>query len=301
VGIDRRSLFASAAGAAAHAAAPRWLRPFFGQDPAPTPTKPSERERQLRAAAAQAKAQGKPLLVFVVPAEEAAAHQRGQWLGAWLLHGGAAARLDVAMCVPAAATATELTALSRVVFSGELAPLQLVDAAQFEVPDVPALRLTPVEVNLPATDPPARKEDLACLTTGLSAAIATHVGTPEDLDRNVRAALAEADVRRVTAWLRGGARPDDELLVRTAAWIRCAMASMSADQKARTQASLLAAVDRLWLQRPLPGARWGRSEGCGTDIEDPNASGGLIPSAIDCGMAHVPEICQRFLVFYTGS
>lgn len=300
--IDRRSLFATGAVAAAHAAMPRWLEFFFGgQGQDPTPSHARDRERQLRAAASQAKAQGKPLLVFVVPDDEALARTRGEWIGAWLLRGGPAARLDVAVCVPAAASAAEVRTITRVALSDPVSPMLLIDAASFDIADGPALRVTPVEVDLPAAASPATEHGLVPLTEALSTALPKHAGPLDAMSRSVRAALSEPDSERVQTWLRNGGRLDDELLVRTAAWTRCAMATMKAQHQISARASLLAAVDRLWLQRPLPGARWGRREGCAVDIEDPNAPGGVIPAGIECGMGHTPEVCRRFLVFYTGS
>lgn len=53
----------------------------------------------------------------------------------------------------------------------------------------------------------------------------------------------------------------------------------------------LAAITRAKLtDGTVPGARWARTAGCGTDFEDDDHG-----SMVDCGMAFVPEKSQRFL------
>lgn len=300
--IDRRTWFSSAVAAAALTAVPDWLT-FFARDrqePKP-PATPGLRARQLRAAAAQAKAQGRPLLAFVVPDDEAAAFARGQWLGAWLMHGGASARLDLALCVPAAASAAELRALARVPLPDPAPAMVLLDATLLDDPDGLGLKATPIEVDLPAASPPDRPADLERLTTALAAALPRHAGALDAMGQRVRASLSDEAADRVLAWLTSSRKLDDELLVRATAWVRCTLPSMKAERARTAQAMLLAAIERVWMQRPLPGARWGRTEGCGVEIEDPEAPGGVIGAGVECGMGRVPEVCRRFLVFYTGS
>ncbi len=299
--LDRRTLFSSAAAAAGFAAMPDWLAFFAGQDPKPTPAAPSAREQQLRSAAAQAKAQGKPLLVFVVPDDERAAYTRGEWLGAWLVQGGSRARLDAALCVPAAATLQEVRALGRVQVSDPAPVMLLLDAAPIGDPAAPLITATPVEIALPAKAGPERVGDLERLTLALATALPRHSGALDVMARRVRAALATEDRQRLDAWIAGGPLPADDLLVRAAACLRCAGAGMDAEHSQATEAALLAAIDRVLIQRPLPGARWGRTEGCGVDIEDPDAPDGLIGAGFECGMGRVPAAARRFLVFYTGS
>jgi hypothetical protein len=295
--FDRRRFFSAAIAAAGFTAAPSWCTAWFlPQDPDDT-----ARERQLRAAAAKAKAEGKPLLVFVVPDDENAAHVRGEWLGAWLVHGGASARLDLALCQPAAASAQEVRALARLPLPAPVPALLLLDAALLDDADGLAMKCTPIEVDLPAASAPERPEDLARLSTALAAALPQHAGALDAMAQRVRASLPDADTERVLAWLAGGRRLDDELLVRVAAWVRSTLPSMKAEPARAAQARLLAAIERVWMRRPLPGARWGRTEGCGVDIEDPAAPGGVIGAGVECGMGRVPDVCRRFLVFYTGS
>lgn len=64
--------------------------------------------------------------------------------------------------------------------------------------------------------------------------------------------------------------------------------------EADKQAQALAADVRAKLtKRPPRGARWGRSYGCGTEIE-----GEVEQMAIGCGMGHIPAKSQRFLYFF---
>lgn len=303
--IDRRAWFSSAVAAVAFTGVPDWLQ-FFGrghQDPkpAPAPAAPAVRERQLRAAAVQAKAQSKPLLVLIVPDGDAATHIRGKWLGAWFVHGGASARLDLALCVPAAASAQEIRALAKVSLPDPAPVMLLLDATLLDDPAGSGLKATPIEVDLPETSLPQQAADLERLTTALAAALPQHAGALDAMAQRVRASLTDEDAERVQGWLAGGRRPDDELLVRATAWVRCLLPNMNAERSRTAQAMLLAAIERVWMQRPLPGARWGRTEGCGIDIEDPAAPGGVIGAGVECGMGRVPEVCRRFLVFYTGS
>ena len=48
-----------------------------------------------------------------------------------------------------------------------------------------------------------------------------------------------------------------------------------------------------YVRREIPGSRWGRGSGCGTQIE------GETPRLVGCGMGHVPQLSRRFLFFFS--
>jgi len=299
--MDRRSWFAAAGGAAGFGMMPAWLGFFAraGQDPKPAP--PPTRRQQLQAAAEQAEAQGRPLLVFVVPEDENAAYTRGQWLGAWWMHGGERARLDLALCVPAAASVRDVQALVDVRLPDPAPVLLLVDAPRRTQPGRQAATVTPIVVDLPADASPGLPADLERLTLALATALPRHGGALDEMAQRVRARLSDEQQQHVAGWLAGGPPPEDELLVRATAWVRCAAAGMEAEPSRSTQAALLAAIERRLVRRRLPGSRWATSSGCGAEIEDPDPALGEVGAGVECGMGRVPEVCRRFLLFYTGA
>ncbi|TAJ11195.1 MAG: hypothetical protein EPO68_14690 [Planctomycetota bacterium] len=73
------------------------------------------------------------------------------------------------------------------------------------------------------------------------------------------------------------------------------LAPFAADgaKRAERLAGLADEVRERWAKTPPAGARWGRDNGCGGDIE-----GGY--SSMDCGMGYVPEPSRRFLIYYEG-
>src|SRR5262249_21610831 len=137
--IDRRALVRAAAAAAAGALAlPEVLNAFTrAQDPQPGGKQPSRAE-QVAAAVARSKAEGKPLLVFVVPARQEDHGPRELRLGAFLNQGGSNALLEVALCVPVCASVDALKAWLGGEVAGE--PLMLlVDLAAGRAPVVAAI------------------------------------------------------------------------------------------------------------------------------------------------------------------
>lgn len=62
------------------------------------------------------------------------------------------------------------------------------------------------------------------------------------------------------------------------------------------EAQLAQAVAARWRRAPPPGARWARATACSLDIEGERDEGGNA-----CGMGHVPEISQRFLLLWKSS
>ena len=310
--IDRRALVRAAAAAAASAfALPEVLKAFpRGQDPQQGGKQPSRAE-QVAAAVARSKAEGKPLLVFVVPARQA----EDRWprelrLGAFLNHGGSNALLEVALCVPVCASVADLKGcLGGAEVAGE--PLMLlVDFAAGKAPVVAAIDPKVDEPPLWRGSRSPHEELVVAETKVIEAGIeattaelhkALHMGGDSltRLAQRVRDTLADQDQRKLDAWFAGGAVPTDELLVRAAAVVRVAAGRQPDAQRAATTAVLLAAIDRVLIHKRIAGSRWATSDGCGLKIEDPEADQALL--GVACGMGHVPELSRRFLDFLTGS
>jgi hypothetical protein len=61
------------------------------------------------------------------------------------------------------------------------------------------------------------------------------------------------------------------------------------------------AIERRLVRRRLPGSRWATSSGCGAEVEDPDPALGEVGAGVECGLGRVPEVCRRFLLFYTGA
>jgi len=314
--IDRRALVRAAATTAAGVfALPEVLRAFaVRQDPQPNgqqggPKEPSRAE-QVAAAVARCKAEGRPLLVFVVPARQGDHGARQLRLGAFLNHGGSNALLEVALCLPVCASVDDLKAhLCGKEIAGE--PLMLL--VDFAAGAAPVVVAVDPKVDEP---PPWRSNQLPyeqflaaekkAIEAGIEATTAElhkalHVGGDSltRLSQRVRDRLADQEQRKLDAWFAGGAVPGDELLVRAAAVVRVAAGKQPDAQRAATTAVLLAAIDRALVHKRIAGSRWATSTGCGERIEDPER--GEPALTVACGMGHVPEASQRFLDFLTGA
>jgi hypothetical protein len=318
--IDRRALVRAATAAAAGAfALPEVLRAFAeGQDPQPGGqqaggNKQPSRAEQVAAAVARSKAEGKPLLVFLVPARQPERWERELRLGAFLNHGGSSALLEVALCVPVCAGVDDLKPhLGEKAIAGE--PLMLL--VDFAAGALPVVSIEP-KIDAPpqwetshlhydeflAAEKKAIEAGIEATTAELHKAL--HVGGDSltRLAQRVRDRLADQEQRKLDAWFAaspaGGAVPADELLVRAAAVVRVAAGKQPDAQRAATTAVLLAAIDRALVHKRIAGSRWATSTGCGERIEDPEP--GEPGLDVACGMGHVPELSRRFLDFLTGS
>jgi hypothetical protein len=316
--IDRRALVRAAAVAAAGAFAfPAVLRAFAreqGPDPQPGGNRQPSRAEQVAAAVARSKSEGKPLLVFVVPARQEEQWPRALRFGAFLNHGGANSLLEVALCVPVCAGVDDLKAhLGGKEVTGEPMML-LVDFAAGAAAVV-------VAVDPKVDEPPqwgadkqtyeefvaAEKKVIERANEATTAELhkALHVGGDSlmRLSQRVRDRLADQEQQKLDAWLSaridGGAVPQDELLLRAAAVVRVAAGRQPDAQRAATTAVLLAAIDRALIHRRIAGSRWATSSGCGERMEDPEPGEPVL--AMKCGMGHVPEMSRRFLRFLTNS
>jgi hypothetical protein len=310
--LDRRSFLSAAVAAAGlHAASNRWTDWLLPQDPDGT-----AREQQLRQAVARAREQGKPLLVFVVPGpseqEQAQVYPRTRWLGAFLNHGGPTALLEVALCVPACATIAELRKVTGAGPIDGLPLLLVVDAgAEAAAPKVTRLDLDLGSPFLPgkgrAFEPADVEQNrrhveagVTKLTTGLHETLHRHGLSLTVLAERVTLRLGDDDSRALAAWLERGEKVGDELLVRATAELRRRIVDLPDDARTTAQQRLCDAIEHEVVAKRVPGGRWHRDNGCGSDPEDMTPEERERGSMIACGMGMVPEHCERFLAFYTG-
>jgi hypothetical protein len=310
---DRRSFLASMMAAAGVAASPDWLtRAMAPQDPA------SEwREKQLRAAVAKAKEEGKPLLVFVAPppGDPADGFSRGQWLGAWLNHGGSQALHAVALCTVAAASLDELQHVTGAKPPEGMPLLLLVDVARVGEPDAPAPKVTAIRLELgvprvlPAGADPEQTmalqkkrvdEGIAKLSAELQEGLNRHGAALARLATDATARLTPAQREQLTAWYAGGKAPADALLVRAAAEVRRAAGDLDDANRKRVLDGLTAAIEKEVVGKRVAGARWQRPGGCGSEFEEPTAEEKKVQGMVACGMGLVTPLCERFLNFYVA-
>lgn len=250
----------------------------------------------------RAKDHGKPMLVFVLPADTADEQRwrRGQWFGAFLNHGGAAALDEVALCIPVCATIADVRAVTGAAAVDGTPLLLVVDVSRVGVPDAPAPRVTPLVLDL--GDPPTDgtlPAGVGRLATELQRTIRVHAGATAELAEAARAAMSDEQRAAVAAFVADGKIPDDELVVRAAAMVREAASKAVDPQRTRMLDALRAAADRTLVRRRLPGGLWRRTEGCGAATEDENGKAVEV-GGIECGMGRVNRLCERFLDLYTS-
>ena len=308
--LDRRDFLRhSFAVAASSYAVPSLLAGFF------TPQDPKQQDSPtrgelLRAAWKRAGEEGKPLLVFVVPVEPRDSWNRGGTLGAFLNHGGPTALLELAPCTVACGTISEV---QRVTGASDITgqPLMLsVDPGEAAAPPRITL-IDPTLVEAPQRRwPEGTYEELVqaekdwvhdCnerITAALRRALHDDGKRLPDLARNVRERLPRESLRVLEDWFGGGDLPDDTLLVRGASVVRELARVRTDETGSKALDDLALAARRVLVKQRIPGSKWATSDGCGTTVE---ATTGGVESgmAVACGMGHVPELCQRFLMFYT--
>jgi len=320
--IDRRTFVRSSFTAAGLFSLPSLLDAFFApQDPQPAQTPAQEPPRlvALRAALQRATAEGKPLLLFVVPADANVAWARGQSFGALLNHGGELALQELALCTLACASVADLRAVfgTAVQVSGE--PLLLLvdvtprtgDAApraraiDCELPKLPegAARFGPPEgtsyEDWLAAEKKALLDGNAAIVAELHKVLHAGGDSLTQLAARAQATLTVEQSTALDSWFAGGAAPSDELIARATAIVRVAAGKRPDAERTATLAALQAAIGKVIVGRSVAGAQWARSAGCGESIED--LAPGEVPLAVACGMGHVPELAQRYLKFLTGS
>ncbi len=296
--VNRRQFLVRSTATAGAIALPSWLAAALGaQDPADG-TDGSARTAALVAATRRARAHGKPLLVLLFPEDQSARWQRGELFGAWLNHADDEALRDLALCVPACATAGELRSHLAVKIDGD--PLMLlVDPARDEVvPIAPELAEAPPRAPMRSPRDGAEeryyRDCVARLSAAVRRAVAPNLGWLAERADRQRATLAEDEREALDRAMNSGTA-DPGLLVRAAAVVRIAAAApRRAGDGERLLAALADASRQEIVQPHLPGAKWAHSGGCGMRIEGERDN-----VAVGCGMGHVPELAQRFLFFYS--
>lgn len=298
--MDRRQFLGAAAGTVVGTGTIGWLgHYFFG---APAWAGDDEAKAAITAmgnvseAYRRAHGLGKPLLVLVIPKDDALKNTRGEIFGALLNHGGTGVYLDLALCELVCATVADVGAqLKDLKVEGE--PLMLLVESGGAT-----ARTTPIDPQLSRDEPKWKdgfekvdqfvKERLDTVASALRAAIA-----PNKETLVARAALAEArlpagEVKSVHNALAAKTRPSAEGFDRGAAIVRAVAENPEARRPEVLEALAAAAATRVTGAAPA-GAKWAKSEGCGVGIEDE------APSPVGCGMGHVPKLSQRFLWFFT--
>ena len=320
--IDRRSFLAHSFAATGALGLPRWLaQALQPQDPVS-----DWREQQLRAAVATAKAHGKPLLVLVAPTE-GELWEVGNWFGAWLTHGGSMALQELALCTIACASLAEVAKVTGA--KGDaIAPLPavamlLVDVAAVGEVDAPAPKVTRIEPKLVPIDYSGgarggapdevvakqreqRQAGIELLTKELHDGMNRHGANLVGLAAAMRAKLTEAQLAVLATWVAdgklagaAGAGADATLLVRATAEVRRAIADLPAEQRSLRSAALTEAITAEVVGKQLPGSRWRRPGGCGSEFETPTEEEKKSSGMLACGMGSVPPLCERFLTFYS--
>jgi len=294
--IPRRRFLGYAGLGASAVALPSWLALGFEQDGEIPPL-----DLVLKEALARARTLGKPLLVFVVPTEPQRTWERQVLFGQFLNLAADDALADLALCEVACARMTDLAKLE-LGLAPEAEPLLVLvetDGARAqpqgldpELPQGPAPFSRHVEDTGLERAVRGRVEGVAVT---LHRALAPDRSTLERRARQAGDTLDE-DGRRLAARLSeapGAAAP--EQIDRVAALVRAA-----AEQRPELRASALAALTRaararLRISAP-PGAWWAEKKPCGYELENgPQPEVGYA-----CGMASVPALSRRFLLFYTS-
>lgn len=215
---------------------------------------------------------GRPLMVLVIPEDDAAQSQRGRTLGLWLEQATDADLAPLAHFEPACARLSELAGL---------------------VPAVAGLReatLVVVRTDLPRT--PFR---------------AVHVPEVDDRVRQPpQPSLGDlSDEEYPQAWQahRGAIAAERARVIHVhLAAMREALAPIYAEAAIvvpPTSVSSLAASARLrWVKLAPAGSHWASSGGCGVHVEPNPGDPERLPMMVSCGMGHMAVIETRFLHFW---
>jgi hypothetical protein len=273
--------------AAAAATTPAWLARAFADDAAPG------RAALLKDAYARACAQGRPLLLFVVPADREQHGERGGVLGEWLQHAAGEAQEGLAQCAIACASIDEARkALPKIALpAGE--PLMVLLEA---VPGQPAAQA--IAPQLPAVEgdrSPSPKERraidrailarVACVSRAFLDKLEPDAGTRRARAERNAASMTEAERARMAEIRQGrgalGGRTVENAEVLRGATLLLHAAEENAFERARVRKLLRKAYLEAVRDADPTGASW---------------ADGTCPG---CGLAYVPELSRKFLRFYT--
>jgi hypothetical protein len=271
--MRRRAFLGSTALGLAAAAWPSWLRRAFADASVGGPGVGTN------AATNRQPSDGKPVLAIIIPSKDGDKYERGRAIGRLINHGSdeemAALALCEVWCVPP-----------------DKAPpgepwMVLLDGTSAPFPISPKKT-----VAYPEELPREQLADPIHL-----AVMGTHAMIQRRVDQ-ARVALGPAifdEARRAAS----SPHPETTALpvVDRAASIFAAAIEGASPERRTNLLHVLAEAARARLRdHEIPGSRWARSSGCGTDIENaaPDEQ-----NMIDCGMAMVPAESRRFLWFYT--
>lgn len=265
----------------------------------------------------RARAAGKPLLVFVIPAEPAAASGRGEWFGSWLTLADDALLADLALfervCVPMAA----LAGLGIRDIDDAKEPVMLCIETHDETPRAIAIdgaldeelarRLANPWPQEGETYEAAEKrvgDAIRARNAALTQWLRDGVKIDECLPRlaaQVDATLTEREREQIAKSAMQPAAIERPLLERAAAVVRNAALTDDAAARDAAVAAIAAAVADAVRTKAPEGSTWARSSGCGFEFEDPDRHGDTDDAGIECGMGFVPDEGRRFLFFLQGA
>lgn len=265
----------------------------------------------------RARAAGKPLLVFVIPAEPAAASGRGEWFGSWLTLADDALLADLALfervCVPMAA----LAGLGIRDIDDAKEPVMLCIETHDETPRAIAIdgaldeelarRLANPWPQEGETYEAAEKrvgDAIRARNAALTQWLRDGVKIDECLPRlaaQVDATLTDDERAQIAKHLAQPATIDRTLLERAGAVVRNGIPVAETKQLEAAIRAIAAATTDAVRTQPPAGAVWARSSGCGFEFEDPDRHGDTDDAGIECGMGFVPDEGRRFLFFLQGA
>ena len=310
--MRRRDFLGSAAAAAVVATWPRFLARAFADEACP-PDSSVLPLAVLGAAWKRAQAGGKPLLILVIPDDDAEKWARGHAWGELLNHGTPEQIAPLALAEVACAKMSDLRQLVPAAGAGE--PLAIlvdtdrvparVERLEASLPPLPAYGFLEEKADDEETVIARRQ---AVLAGALRAALA-----PNEQVLGVRAVftrrrLAAADRTRIESFLGKNTWIPTELADRGAALLFEAIAARQLNAS-RATSLLRDAVQARLISEPPAGAHWATSGGCGTDVEETRAereqreaeeaTGKMrVMVSVGCGMGHLPEKSRRFLYFF---
>jgi len=241
------------------------------------------------------------LLVIVIPEDPGARWDRGYAFGAWLNHGTAQQLSWLAFAEVCCEHVADLPGLG-IDLEGDPWMVLVEPALGRVTPIVPAAAQEDVvAVELPPNrETGEQREDLElqsslaeidALARGLQAAIEPELERWATAERE---ALGCRDVDALDDKARHGGWPWNKQVREAPA----ALLLASRDDDTTLSESIVAQafaedVRARYVLREIPGSRWGRGSGCGTQIE------GDAPRYVGCGMGHVPQLSRRFLFFFS--
>ncbi len=288
--MKRRHFLGAAALGTAAAGLPGFLEKAFAQQRDPDDAAAIVADAYRRAALA-----GRPLFVIVVPSDERK-YDRGHAWGE-LLNNGTDEQLWPFALVEV--VAAPYSAVRRVIPSAPAdEPVGLV-VETLGPPRTTSMTLELPELDMGWDEPEGRADHqiddrMSRLAGAVRGVIAAGAPALESRATQVGARLEAWESHRLEQVLGSRARLSADLARRGSAIVALAA---ERDPAVRTElrARLSAVAREDLVTRPVAGAHWASSWGCGTEIEGIPEDQQMV---VGCGMGHVPERSQRFLYFF---